>query len=92
MASCSRKTVATVSSMSAVVTPGTAIDSQVLEPRENNYLASVLEQDGRSDELADLLSRQLDAAKSRGDAESIVALSLRLGALLGPSRRARKAV
>jgi DNA mismatch repair protein MutS len=25
-----------------VVTPGTAIDSQVLEPRENNYLASVV--------------------------------------------------
>ncbi len=29
-----------------VVTPGTAIDSQVLEPRENNYLAAALERDG----------------------------------------------
>ena len=29
-----------------VVTPGTAIDSQVLEPRENNYLASVVCRDG----------------------------------------------
>jgi DNA mismatch repair protein MutS len=29
-----------------VVTPGTAIDSQVLEPRENNYLAAVAERNG----------------------------------------------
>ena len=29
-----------------VVTPGTAIDSQVLEPRENNYLASVVRRNG----------------------------------------------
>ena len=29
-----------------VVTPGTAIDSQVLEPRENNYLGAALERDG----------------------------------------------
>src|SRR5580700_10792153 len=29
-----------------VVTPGTAIDSQVLEPRENNYLASMVRQNG----------------------------------------------
>jgi DNA mismatch repair protein MutS len=29
-----------------VVTPGTAIDSQVLEPRENNYLASVAWRNG----------------------------------------------
>jgi DNA mismatch repair protein MutS len=29
-----------------VVTPGTAIDSQVLEPRENNYLASVTLRNG----------------------------------------------
>jgi DNA mismatch repair protein MutS len=28
-----------------VVTPGTAIDSQILEPRENNYLAAVAERD-----------------------------------------------
>src|SRR5438094_2240850 len=30
-----------------VVTPGTAIDSQVLEPRENNYLAALVEQEAR---------------------------------------------
>ena len=30
-----------------VVTPGTATDSQVLEARENNYLAAVVESDGR---------------------------------------------
>ena len=29
-----------------VVTPGTAIDPQVLEPRENNYLAAIAERDG----------------------------------------------
>jgi len=29
-----------------VVTPGTAIDSQMLEPRENNYLAAMAERDG----------------------------------------------
>jgi DNA mismatch repair protein MutS len=29
-----------------VVTPGTAIDSQILEPRENNYLAALAERDG----------------------------------------------
>src|SRR5208283_4899911 len=29
-----------------VVTPGTAIDSQVLEPRENNFLASVVRRNG----------------------------------------------
>src|SRR5215831_7178328 len=29
-----------------VVTPGTAIDTQVLEPRVNNYLASAVERDG----------------------------------------------
>ncbi len=29
-----------------IVTPGTAIEPQVLEPRENNYLAAVVERDG----------------------------------------------
>ena len=29
-----------------VVTPGTATDAQVLEPRENNYLAAITERDG----------------------------------------------
>ena len=30
-----------------VVTPGTATDPQILEPRENNYLAAVAERDGK---------------------------------------------
>jgi len=30
-----------------VVTPGTATDTQMLEPRENNYLAAVAERDGQ---------------------------------------------
>jgi DNA mismatch repair protein MutS len=29
-----------------VVTPGTAVDAQLLEPRENNYLAAVVERNG----------------------------------------------
>jgi DNA mismatch repair protein MutS len=29
-----------------VVTPGTAVDAQLLEPRENNYLAAAVERDG----------------------------------------------
>jgi DNA mismatch repair protein MutS len=31
-----------------VVTPGTATDSQILEPRDNNYLAAVAEKDGNA--------------------------------------------
>ena len=31
-----------------VVTPGTATDSQILEPRDNNYLAAVAERDGNA--------------------------------------------
>jgi tetratricopeptide (TPR) repeat protein len=45
-------------------------------------LAGVLERTGASDELAELLSRQIDSAKDRGDAASIASLALRLGQLL----------
>jgi DNA mismatch repair protein MutS len=43
-----------------VVTPGTAIDSQVLEPRENSYLAAIVERDGAAGlALADLSTGDL---------------------------------
>ena len=45
-------------------------------------LGSILERNGRDDELVELLSRQLEAARDREDVESIVSLSKRLGALL----------
>ncbi len=51
-------------------------------------LAGVLERTGDNDELAALLSRQIDAAKDRGDASSIASLALRLGQLLEQRDRA----
>ncbi|MGO8995932.1 MAG: tetratricopeptide repeat protein [Polyangiaceae bacterium] len=45
-------------------------------------LASILERSGQDDELAELLARQIDAAKDRNDASSVAELSLRLGALV----------
>jgi golgin subfamily B member 1 len=45
-------------------------------------LAGVLERTGESDELAGLLSRQIDSAKDRGDAASVASLASRLGHLL----------
>ncbi len=45
-------------------------------------LAGVLERQGRLDDLADLLRRQLDAARDREDARAVTDLSMKLGALL----------
>ncbi|HEY4122840.1 MAG TPA: tetratricopeptide repeat protein, partial [Byssovorax sp.] len=45
-------------------------------------LANMLERAGEKGELADLLRKQLEAAKDREDTASIVSLSIRLGALL----------
>ena len=45
-------------------------------------LAAILERAGEHDELAQILSRQIDAAKDRGDAQAIASLALRLGRLL----------
>ena len=45
-------------------------------------LVELLEKLGRRDELAELIRRQLDAAKDREDRTAIVQLSLRLGAIL----------
>lgn len=45
-------------------------------------LAGVLERQGLLDDLADLLRRQLDAARDREDARAVTDLSMKLGALL----------
>ncbi len=51
-----------------VVTPGTAIDSQVLEPRENNYLASVVWRNGAAGlALVDLSTGDFRATEFCGD-------------------------
>jgi DNA mismatch repair protein MutS len=51
-----------------VVTPGTAIDSQVLEPRENNYLAAVVERGGALGlALADLSTGDFRATEFSGE-------------------------
>ena len=50
-----------------VVTPGTATDSQVLEPRENNYLAAVAERSGTVGlALTDLSTGDFRATEFRG--------------------------
>jgi thioredoxin-like negative regulator of GroEL len=45
-------------------------------------LASILERQGASSELAELLARQLEAAKDRADGPSVASLALRLGRLI----------
>jgi DNA mismatch repair protein MutS len=57
-----------------VVTPGTTIDSQVLEPRENNFLASVVGRDGAAGlALVDLSTGDFRATEFCGD-ESLARL------------------
>ncbi|AKU97689.1 Exonuclease SbcC [Labilithrix luteola] len=53
----------------------TAVEAAIL-------LGSILERTGREDDLAELLAKQLDAAKDRGDSEAVGSLSRRLGQLL----------
>ncbi len=45
-------------------------------------LAAILERSGARDELAELLGRQIESAKDRGDNATIASLALRLGGLL----------
>jgi lipopolysaccharide biosynthesis regulator YciM len=52
-----------------------------------NYLADLLEQSDNPSDLDEFLRWQLDSAKDRSDAVSVVALSLRLAARLGADRR-----
>jgi tetratricopeptide (TPR) repeat protein len=52
-------------------------------------LASILERTGQTEELIELLSRQLDAARDRGDAPAVASLALRLGGLVEAGDRGR---
>ena len=50
-----------------VVTPGTSIDSQVLEPRENNFLAAVVRHNGAAGlALVDLSTGDFRATEFHG--------------------------
>lgn len=50
-------------------------------------LADLFERDGRAEELADLLSRQLDRARDRQDVAAIASLTRRMGGLLEDAGR-----
>src|ERR1039457_6036992 len=55
-----------------VVTPGTAIDSQVLDPRANNYLAAVVRRNGMAGlALADLSTGDFRATEFGGDESTV---------------------
>ncbi|MBS2011556.1 MAG: tetratricopeptide repeat protein [Deltaproteobacteria bacterium] len=47
-------------------------------------LGSILERSGREEDLVELLTKQLDAAKDRQDADAVSSLSRRVGQLLEP--------
>ncbi len=52
-------------------------------------LVSIYERNGREEDLATLLARQLDGAKDRQDADAVSSLSQRLGGLLEKQDRAQ---
>jgi tetratricopeptide (TPR) repeat protein len=52
-------------------------------------LVAILERTGQSEELGEMLSRQLDAARDRGDAAAVASLALKLGAMVQGTDRAR---
>ncbi len=58
------------------------VDEDPSQLEASLMLSAVLERTGDKDELAALLSRQIDAAKDRGDAPTIASLALRLGQLV----------
>jgi tetratricopeptide (TPR) repeat protein len=58
------------------------IEENPTESEAAEVLAALLEKLGRREELAELVRKQLDAAKDHEDRPAIVELSLRLGALL----------
>ncbi len=66
----------------AVQTLREIVDEDPSQIEAAMMLANVLEREGREDDLAELLGKQLDAAKDRGDATSVASLALRLGKLL----------
>lgn len=69
-----------------------ALDDDPRQLEAAIQLSGILERAGRFDELADLLASQLDGAKDREDAASIVSLSMRLATLLEQRGRAMDAL
>jgi tetratricopeptide (TPR) repeat protein len=63
------------------------VDEDASQVEAALMLAAILERTGASDELAELLARQIEAAKDRSDASSIASLALRLGGLLEQTDR-----
>jgi tetratricopeptide (TPR) repeat protein len=52
-------------------------------------LAAILERTGKTEELAELLARQFDAARDRGEAAAVASLALKLGAMVQGTDRPR---
>jgi Tfp pilus assembly protein PilF len=63
------------------------VDEDASQVQAALMLAAIHERTGARGELTELLARQIDSAKDRGDPESIVSLSVRLGALLEATDR-----
>jgi tetratricopeptide (TPR) repeat protein len=58
------------------------VDEDPSQVEASILLAEILERSGRDDDLAYLLSQQIDSAKDRNDASSVAGLSMRLGVLV----------
>jgi len=53
----------------------------------SRLLTELCERTGRTDVVVDVLGQRLEAARERNDGSAVVSISLRLGALLAPTRR-----
>lgn len=72
---------------------GVAVLREIVDDDPDHLAASerlldIFQRNGENEALADMLRRQLDRARDRGDVVAISALSLRRGALVAPSDRA----
>ena len=63
------------------------VDEDASQVQAALMLAAIHERTGAREDLTDLLARQIDSAKDRNDAASIVSLTVRLGALLEAADR-----
>ncbi len=63
------------------------VDDDAAQAEAAALLASIYERHGKDEDLVTLLTRQLDAAKDRGDTPAVTATSRRLGGLLEKRRR-----
>ena len=72
---------------------GVAVLREIVDDDPDHLAASerlldIFQRNGENEELAEMLRRQLDRARDRGDVAAISALSLRRGALVTPTDRA----